>query len=111
MSTFIIQGNYSQDAMRGMLANPENREDAVARLFKEIEGKLLAYYVTFGQYDFLVVVEAPDEQAVLAALAVVAATGGVTNLCTTTALSTKEAKKAFEAAGKFSEKFRPAGKK
>jgi uncharacterized protein with GYD domain len=111
MTTFIIQGNYSQEAMRGMVANPENREDAVARLFKEFDGKLLAYYVTFGQYDFLVIAEAPDEQAVLAALAVVVATGGATNLSTTTALSTKEAKKAFEAAGKFSDKFRPAGKK
>jgi uncharacterized protein with GYD domain len=54
--------------------------------------------VTFGEYDFLTVAEMPNEKAALSGLIVAAAGGAVTDLKTTLAVTTAEAKDAFEAA-------------
>ena len=52
-----------------------------------VGGKLLSYYVTFGEYDWLLIAEAPDEQAISAAVLTAAAGGGVTDLRTTVAMT------------------------
>ena len=111
MTTYIVQGRYSAEAIKGMLAKPEDRTAAVAKLFEAAGGKLISYYLTFGEYDFLCVAEAPSEQAVLAGLIVTAAGGGVSNLKTTVAMSSGEAKKAFELAGKLAAAYRAPGHK
>lgn len=87
MPIFISQGRYSQDAMRGMAAMPEDRTEPVSKLIEAAGGKLLGYYVTFGEYDWLLVVEAPDAQTVSAAVITAAAGGGVTDMKTTLAMT------------------------
>jgi uncharacterized protein with GYD domain len=74
MPIYISRGRFTSDAIKGMLAKPENREEAVAKLFKSVGGKLIGWYLTFGHHDFLVIGEFPDEKA--AASAVLAAAGG-----------------------------------
>jgi GYD domain len=49
--------------------------------------------MTFGEYDFLTIIEAPDEK--LATLAVAAAGGGVTDLKTAVAVNSADMKDAF----------------
>jgi uncharacterized protein with GYD domain len=110
MTIFITQGNFTREAMAGMVAKPEDRATTVAKLAKQTGGKLLAYYVTFGEYDFLAIFEGPDPQAMAPALIVAGSTGGVTNLKTTVAMTSADAKKCFEAAGGIAKSFRPAGK-
>jgi uncharacterized protein with GYD domain len=110
MTIFITQGNFTREAMAGMVAKPEDRATTVAKLAKQAGGKLLAYYFTFGEYDFLTVMEGPDPQSMASALIVAGSTGGVTNLKTTVAMTSADAKKCFEAAGGIAKSFRPAGK-
>ena len=50
------KGRYTRDAVRGMVARPEDRADQMSR----IGGRLINYYVTFGEYDFIA--EAPDAE-------------------------------------------------
>ena len=38
-----------------MIVKPEDRTDAVRAMIELAGGKLLDYYVTFGDYDFLVI--------------------------------------------------------
>jgi len=109
MTTYIVQGRYSTEAIKGMMAKTEDRTAAVAKLFGAAGGKLISYYLTFGEYDFLCVTEAPSEQAALTGLIVAAAGGGVTHLKTTVAMSSGEAKKAFESAGKAAASYRAPG--
>ena len=111
MTIFISQGRYTAEGIKGMLAKPEDRTAALAKLFEAAGGKLIGYYVTFGDYDFLSIAEAPSEQAVMAGLIAAAAGGGVTNLKTTVAMSSAEAKKAFESAGKLAAAYRAPGHK
>ena len=109
MPIFISQGPYSQDAMRGMVTAPEDRTQAVSKLVEAAGGKLLSYYVTFGEYDWLLIVEAPDMRGVSAALMAAAAGGGVTDMKTTLAMTGAEAMQAFQQAGDLAKSFRSAG--
>ena len=70
MPIFITQGRYTQSAITGMIASPEDRAEAVKKIVTAAGGKLRSYYMTFGEYDFLTIAEAPNETAMLAALAV-----------------------------------------
>jgi uncharacterized protein with GYD domain len=53
--------NLTSDGVRTLKNNPRR----VAEVNKEVEqigAKVLAQYATLGQYDFVTIVEAPDEQ-------------------------------------------------
>ena len=41
MPIYISRGKFTTDAVKGMLVKPENREEAVANLFKSCGGKLI----------------------------------------------------------------------
>jgi uncharacterized protein with GYD domain len=110
MTIYITQGRYTAEAVEGMVANPENREKAVAEFMEKAGCKLHALYFTFGEYDFLSISEAPDEEAMAAALIASAASGGVTGLKTSVAITAKEAMKAFKAAGPLAKSFKSPGK-
>ncbi len=110
MTIYITRGRYTRDAVRGMIAKPEDRSEAVAGLVKAAGGKLLNYYVTLGEYDFLVIMESDRNLAdMMSALFAAAASGGVTDLHTTAAVTSKEAVKAMKQAKKIQAGFRAAG--
>ncbi len=109
MPIFITQGRYTADAVRGMIARPEDRAEAVSALFAKSGGRLIAYYMTFGEYDFLVISEGPME-GVASAVIAAAASGGVTDMKTTLAMPSADMKGAFQAAGSVAAAFRAAGK-
>jgi uncharacterized protein with GYD domain len=109
MPIFITQGRYTRDAVRGMVARPEDRAEQVSRLMSRIGGRLIGYYMTFGDYDFLAIAEAPDAAQMAAALVATANGGGVSDLKTTLALSPAEAKGAFAAASELARSFRSPG--
>ena len=109
MAIYITRGNYSDHAFQGMLKRPEDRHDAVAKMFMAAGGKMLNYYVTLGEYDYLVVSEFDDAIDALSALMVAAGTGGARNLNTTLAMTTAQARKAEDKARKIASGFKPAG--
>ncbi len=112
MTVYITQGRYTREAIEGMVNKPEDRAEAVAALAKAVGSKLIDYYVTFGEYDFLVVFDGgrgKTETDIMAALLAAAASGGVTNLKTTVAVRSKDAMKAMRVAKRVIKGFRPAG--
>jgi len=111
MTVFITQGRYTQDAVKGMLARPEDRAESTAQLFAKAGGKMIGYYMTFGAYDFLIVSEGPSLDGAAAAAIVAAAGGGVTDLNTTIGMTSAEMKNAFAKAGSIAAGFRSAGAK
>jgi uncharacterized protein with GYD domain len=110
MAIYITQGRYTPDAVKGMVANPENREKAVADLMEKAGAKLLAHYFTFGEYDFLSICEAQSEDVMASALIAGAASGGISHLRTSVAMTAKDAMKAFKSAGALSKSFKPPGR-
>jgi uncharacterized protein with GYD domain len=109
MPIYITQGRYTRDAIKGMLIKPEDRAEAVSRLLGKVGGRLVGYYVTFGEYDFLLIADAPDNTQMAAALLAAGSGAGVTDLKTTVAMTSIEAKGAFAAASDLAPGFKSAG--
>jgi uncharacterized protein with GYD domain len=109
MPIYITQGRYTRDAIKGMIVKPEDRADAISRAVSKVGGRLIGYYVTFGEFDFLAICEAPDETHMMAVLLAAAGGGGVTDMRTTVALTSTEATGAFAAAADVAPGFRSAG--
>lgn len=62
MPTYVMLTNLTAEGVRTLKNNPGR----VAEVNKEVEqmgGSVLAQYATLGQYDFVTVIEAPDERA------------------------------------------------
>ncbi|MGE3148838.1 MAG: GYD domain-containing protein [Pseudorhodoplanes sp.] len=109
MPIFITQGRYTREAVKGMIDKPEDRAEALSRLMTKAGARLIGYYVTFGEYDFMTIVEAQSQTQVAAALFAAASRGGVTDLRTTVAMTSVEAKGVYAAAGDFAASLRTPG--
>jgi uncharacterized protein with GYD domain len=109
MPIFISRGRFTSDAVKDMVAKPENREEAVSKLFESVGGRLIGWYLTFGPRDWLAIAEFPDEKAAAAILAA-AAGGSLSDIETTLAMTAKDAHATFESAAKAAKAFRSAGR-
>ena len=109
MPIFITQGRFTREYLKGGLAKPEDRQDAISRLCEQVGGKLVHLYFTLGQHDFMVVSEMPDAQAASVLAFVASGGGGIENSVTTQAFTTAEAKDLFERAGKIGGSYKPMG--
>lgn len=61
MPTYVMLTNLTSEGVKTLKNNPGR----VAEVNKEVEqigAKVIAQYATLGQYDFVTVVEAPDEK-------------------------------------------------
>jgi uncharacterized protein with GYD domain len=109
MATFIIQGQFSADAIKGMVAKPEDRSRAVSKLIAACGGKLKDYYLTTGENDFLIIVDAPDGADAVVGSIAASASGTVSHITTNRAWTTKEFKKMLERAGEVMGSYKAPG--
>ena len=109
MPTFIITGNYTGQAIKGMISSPSDRAAAVKPLVEAVGGKLVSYYVTTGETDFLMICEGAEGVDIIPALMVAGASGTVSNMKTVQAYSSSEFVAAQEKASSLSSSFKPAG--
>jgi uncharacterized protein with GYD domain len=58
MPVFVSLGRYSESAIKGLLAKPEDRTAAVKKLIEQAGGKQLAWYMLFGEFDFISIADA-----------------------------------------------------
>jgi uncharacterized protein with GYD domain len=61
MATYVMLTNLTSEGVKTLKSNPTR----VSEVNKEVEQlgiKVLAQYATLGQYDFVTVVEAPDDK-------------------------------------------------
>jgi len=109
MPLFITQGRFTREYIRGGLSNPEDRQATISRLCELAGGRLVGLYFTLGRYDFTVITEMPDAQAVALLSLVAAGRGGIEGAVTSQAFTADEAKTLFERAGKLVDSYKPMG--
>ena len=63
MATYIMLCNWAEAGIKGVKDSP-NRLDKAKKLVKAEGGAIKAFYMTMGEYDMVVVCEAPDDEAV-----------------------------------------------
>ena len=89
MPHYMIQAAYTPETWAGLAKQPQDRSRAIRPMVKNLKGRLVSYYNSFGDYDVVVIVELPDNEAA-AAIAIAAAAGGAVKAITTTPLMTAQ---------------------
>lgn len=100
MAYYMIQTAFTAEAWAKMIKTPQNRADQVRPIIEKLGGKLEGYWTCFGDYDNVLIVQAPDNIGA-AALSLAAAGGGALRAAKTTPLLTmEETMDAMKRAGK-----------
>jgi uncharacterized protein with GYD domain len=89
---------------------PEDREAAVRKVIEAAGGKVISFYVTTGETDFLLISEANDGESIIAALMAASASGTISDVSTGRAWTGAEFKAIMEKASKAASAYRPPGK-
>ncbi len=63
MSPYFILANWTEQGIKDIKASPK-RLRAAKRLAKDCGVKFRSFHMTLGQYDGILTVEAPDDEAV-----------------------------------------------
>src|SRR5262245_51243703 len=82
MAILITQARFTPAGPKDTTAPPDHRVEAASRLIAEAGGTLIAYYLTSGDYDALLIFQAPSYEDAARALAAAAARSGVAELRT-----------------------------
>jgi uncharacterized protein with GYD domain len=85
MALYLYQAAYTAESVAAQIKEPQDRIEAVRGMIERQGGKLVAGGYPFGEYDVLVLIEAPDE-TVMASIALSVAAGGAVRQAKTTRL-------------------------
>jgi uncharacterized protein with GYD domain len=89
MPLYMTQFSYTPKAWEAFVKNPEDRSVVFGEMVEKLGGQLLAFYYCFGEYDGVVIFEAPDEASATATI-ITAITPGHLKTTETTVLVTVE---------------------
>ena len=93
MSTYVVLGNWTDQGIRNIRESLK-REEALRKLCEKVGGRVKDLYRTMGRYDFVAIVDAPDDIAVSAFLFSLGS-GGNSRTETLRALTRQEAEQAI----------------
>ena len=100
MASFLLQCAYTPEAVAALVARPQNRTSVIKRAVESAGGRLAGAWMSFGDYDVVVLAEfANNINAAALALAVTAG-GSLKSVKTTPLLSLNDARAALRRAGK-----------
>jgi uncharacterized protein with GYD domain len=78
MPKYLVHATYTADGAKGLLKSGGTaRRKAVEALLASVNGKLEAFYFTFGDEDAILIIDLPDHVAVTAIGITVAASGAI----------------------------------
>jgi uncharacterized protein with GYD domain len=78
MPKYLIHATYTAEGAKGILKSGGTaRRKAVEELLASLDGKLEAFYFTFGDDDAILIIDLPDQVAASAISLAVAASGTI----------------------------------
>ena len=99
MASYLFQISYSAEAWAAMIKRPQDRAQAVSQAVEKLGGKVGSFWMAFGDYDLIGVLDMPDNVSAAAFAIAVAAGGACKNVKTTPLLSVTEGLDAMKKAG------------
>src|SRR5262249_10239781 len=105
MPKYLCQGSYTAQGSKGLQKEGgSKRRQAAEALVKDAGGKLEAFYYTFGETDFALIVDLPDHVSSVALSLAVNASGAI-QMRTTPLITVEE----MDTAAKKHLPYRPPG--
>jgi uncharacterized protein with GYD domain len=99
MPHYLSQVSYTPEAWARLVANPQDRIEAVRGPIEKLGGRIHNAFFAFGEYDVVVITEMPDNISAAAIAIAFAAGGSVKSEKTTPLMTTAEALEAIKKAG------------
>ena len=76
MATYISLLNYTDQGIRNAKGSPEREQQAEDQL-RQLGGRFIENYLTMGEYDYVLVWEAPDDETAARFMLTVGSAGNV----------------------------------
>ena len=86
------------EGLSAIVKEPQNRIQAIKPAIENLGGKLINAYFSFGDYDFVLIVEMPDNLSAVGISMAFGAGGAVKSIKTTPLLSATETMEAMKKA-------------
>lgn len=99
MPLYMTQFAYTPEAWAALVRNPEDRSAAFSRLVEGMGGRMVSFYNSFGDYDGVVIYEAPDDVTSAAGILAAVSPGHLKATRTTTLLTAEQGLEAMRKAG------------
>src|SRR5438552_2988627 len=90
MPTYMVQASYTTVAWHKLVQRPENRMEALKPVIERLDGHILAWYYSFGDYDVVVIFEVPSNVNAAAVSMAIMGSGAVKDLKTSALMSPDE---------------------
>ena len=111
MPHFMLKAKFSQESVKGLTANPQDRRKAAVAALEAVGAKLKDYYFAFGDADVLVTYEAPDAATAASLAMTLGASGAMSSVETVALLTMEEAMEAMKKSGKAQKAYKPPSAK
>ena len=90
MALYMYQASYTAKTMAAQLREPQDPVEVIRPTLEELGAEIMVAGFPFGEYDLLVVYDAPDDMTAASVAMAVAAAGEVKSAKTTRLLSGQE---------------------
>src|SRR6476661_10046753 len=91
MAHYLVQAAYTSDAWSVLVDNPQDRSEPVRRMTEEAGGSLESFYLAFGDFDVVAIVELPDDATAAAVSIATSAAGAIRQIKTTPLITAEDA--------------------
>jgi uncharacterized protein with GYD domain len=68
MPRYMVQFSYSPEAWTSLIRHPQSRAEGLDSMLQELGARLVDMYFYYGEWDGLVIIEAPDDTTFVASL-------------------------------------------
>ena len=99
MPYYLCQLSYTKEAIKTLDEHPQNRLEAVRSAYEELGVTIREAFLAFGDYDVVLLIEAPDNVRAAAISLAVTAGGAVAHYKTTPLMTWDEGVEAMRIAG------------
>ena len=99
MPLYMLQFAYTADAWAALAQNPVDRSEPIRQLAEKLGGRLVGLYYCFGDYDGVVLLEAPDDTTAAATVVAAVLPGHIKANKTTKLMTPQELMDALSKAG------------
>jgi uncharacterized protein with GYD domain len=109
MALYMYQAAYAPESWAGQIKNPQNRVEMVGRASCEaMGGKYIGAWLSFGEYDVVLIADLPDMESMAGIAMAIAAGGAIKASKTTPLMSGAQGVDALKKAAKVAETYKAA---
>jgi len=98
MPLYMYQGAYTKEAIKALVGHPQDRSRAVAAAIEAHGGTLTGFWMAFGEYDFVLICEMPDDESMAGVALAISAAGALARGKTVKLLTMEQAVEAMNKA-------------